>query len=627
MSTALARNNEELFERRAKAVEVASKNAKDLTKEDRPYYGVPRWRNIDTIDSNGRIVRNSNFTHIVKDKKRFESYESCLHTEYVDLLQDQFYRMFMGYELHYFQEPKDKAHIDVYNRTAIECGHPEYCIGAAKPAAPVAKAAPVESSSIKKDSTIMPKQNKPKLNGPIINTAGTTKVDNSKRQTVLNNPKKEEMEQPKREVPKAYEIVVADTVDVLDNNDNVIAEGISIKSKKEEKAQPKMDKEQPKQEKKEEPTPEKKNDTKDKKESNAESSVIFCEIDPNGRKLTVDKNRYNEFKEVNAPVIKQYPGIDRLVEACKKQNKLVCLRFKDPDTKESFNGLIHATIFDKGVPGKAHEVLIDPAKVRDHYSFIRPAEAPNQVFPFECPMVSFDKYLDEYIATNGQLSPESARAVDDECMPNYKFLYHVMYSSIPEADLSYVAMVLTPLFFEIDRSNLSIRFKAIDYTSKYSFTLYCAENVGLGKYAKDNTRFSGLKIEVRVASEKDIKFRAIGKHAQEFRDILFNNSLGAFDIKISTNDVKTPEQGKKADPKKQEKKPEYKPKQEKQEKKETEVNPAEVVKSVEEQKPEIQTTKKTQEEKAAEAERAANFAEAMKNQQETQVIEASSAIH
>ena len=148
-----------------------------------------------------------------------------------------------------------------------------------------------------------------------------------------------------------------------------------------------------------------------------------------------------------------------------------------------------------------------------------------------------------------------------------------------------------------------------------------------------------MKIEVRVASEKDIKFRAIGKHAQEFRDILFNNSLGAFDIKLSINDMKSPEQkdnekpnpeqGKKADPKKQEKKPESKPKQEKQqkqEKKEPEVNPAEVVKAVEEEKHEIQSTDKSPEEKAAEAERAANFAEAMK-QQETQVIEASSAIH
>lgn len=583
---------------------VGEKDEKDLNKSDRLYYGVPRWRGCETKNK-GVHVLNSGFTMLVDNEQRYNAImRNPAH--YAELLQDQFYRHFMGYPEHFCKAPEHPSAIKVYNKVAVETGHPEYVIG------------------------------------QIIYAEGKSAKDNES-----SNDTVEKIDPSK--------------VDVVDNDGNVIATSEecaaaantgngSGQKKATEDSKPSKDTEkkesepkQPKQEKKGEPKKDesayaKKNDAKDKKEYDAQSSVIFNETSRDGRKFDVDKNRHNEFKEVNAPVIKRYPGVEKLVDACKKQNKLVCLRLKDPDTDKSYNGLIYATIFDRGVPGSAHSVYIDPAKIRNHYSFIRPAAVPNQVFPFECPMVSFDRYLDEYIATNGQLSPESAKAVDDECMPNYKFLYHVMYSSIPEADLSYVATVLAPLFFEIDRSNLSIRFKAIDYTSKYSFTLYCAEDVGLGKYAKDNARFNGLKVSVRVASEKDIKFRATGKHAQEFRDILFNNSLGAFDIKLSTNDAKSPEQkdnekpnpehGKKQDKKDQESKQPKQEKQQKQEKKEPEVNPAEVVKSVEEQKPEIQTTFKTPEEKAAEAERAANFAEAMRISSKTaKVIEASSAIH
>lgn len=560
---------------------VANKDAKDLTPEDRVYYGIPRWRGATAVDSEGNTVVGCGYICVISNEARLARIEQST-PEYKEFLQDFFYRKFMGYENHYFRTPKTPRLLRIYNETAVECGHPEYAI---RPGA-------------------------------------VPEIEDKKSE----------------QHTESSESVVVSQVDVLDKDGKVIAEGCeaggTTSSKKPAKAEEKKD--HPKQEKKDEakkaePTSAKKGDAKDekgKKESNAESCVIFTEVDPNGRILTVDKNRHNEFAEVNAPVIKQYPELEKLVKACKKHNKLVCLRFKDPDTKVSFNGLIHATIFDKGVPGKGHEVLIDPAKVRDHYSFIRPAVIPGQVFPFECPMVSFDRYLDKYIATNGNLSAEDAAAVDTECLGDYKFLYHLAYSSVPSEDLQKVAVILAPLFHEIDKCNLSLRFRAIDYTSKYSFTLLCAENVNLGKYARDNAKFAGLRIAVRVASEKSISLRAMGKHAQEFRDIIFDNSLGAFDMKVSSEEPEqsagNPKQGKKHD-KKDSKQKQQKPKQE------LEVDPAEVVTVVEqEQKPIVQTTDKSPEEKAAEAKRAANFAEAVKNQQQqetSQIIEASNGIH
>lgn len=596
------------------ALMVGGKKKDSLTAADRIYYGVPESRGHIDADSNLNLIYNCYYISVL-DENLFGEVERASNISiYEKFLLDFFYRRFMGYENHYFRAPKDEEHFNAYNRMAVESGHPEWVMKKEEPKADTSKKADESSDKDKSEKS-----------------AETSEENKSEEHAESGN---------------------AGKVDVLDADGNVIAENCDTntapkKPEKEEEGQTE-------QEDKKEPNPAKKNDAKDKKESDAEASVIFYEIDPNGRQFNVDKNRHNEFKEVNAPVIKQYPGLEKLVEACKKQNKLVCLRFKDPDTNESYNGLVHATIFDKGVPGSALEVFIDPAKVRDHYSFIHGAPSPNCVYPFENPMVSFDKYLDKYIATNGNLPAEDRAAVDFECMSNYKFLYHIMYSSVPKSDLSDAAKILTPLFQQIDMCNLSLRFKAIDYTSKYSFTLYCGKDVGLGKYAKDNARFHGLRIIVRAASDTDIKYRAVGEHAQEFRDILFNNSLGAFDMKVS-NDAKTPEQKDNEKPNPEHgKKQDKKPKQPKQEKKEPEVNPAEVVKEVEQdQKPqeqanemtpeqraawgkkkkelkqqsEIQTTEKSPEEKAAEEERAANFAEAMKNQKQEQIVEASSGIH
>lgn len=114
-------------ERRERARLVGLKEDDELTPEDRKYYGVPKWRGMDTAVP-GLIIYNSNFIGVISNPRSFRIIEECVYTKYVELLQDQFYRMYMGYPLHYFKAPSDERHLEVYNETAIECGHPEYCI-------------------------------------------------------------------------------------------------------------------------------------------------------------------------------------------------------------------------------------------------------------------------------------------------------------------------------------------------------------------------------------------------------------------------------------------------------------------------------------------------------------------
>lgn len=116
-------------ERRERARLVGLKEEDELTPEDRKYYGVPKHRGYIMQDNNAGIAYNCNIVHLINSEKKLKYWERVYtDTKYIELLQDQFYRMFMGYDLHYFKEPSDERHLKVYNETAIECGHPEYCI-------------------------------------------------------------------------------------------------------------------------------------------------------------------------------------------------------------------------------------------------------------------------------------------------------------------------------------------------------------------------------------------------------------------------------------------------------------------------------------------------------------------
>ena len=113
-------------EKQFKAALVASKPEKELTPEDRQYYGAPEFRGYESANKDGSITFNTGGTAIEFD---FElDARERNDTEYRKFCQDMFFRKFMGYDIPYFREPKEERLVAIYNQVAVEMGFPQDCM-------------------------------------------------------------------------------------------------------------------------------------------------------------------------------------------------------------------------------------------------------------------------------------------------------------------------------------------------------------------------------------------------------------------------------------------------------------------------------------------------------------------
>ena len=113
-------------EKQFRAAVVGSKPEKDLTPEDRRYYGAPEFRGYESANKDGSMTFNADgpaieFDFELEGRERFD-------TEYRKFCQDMFFRKFMGYDMPYFREPKEERLIAIYNQVAIEMGFPQDCM-------------------------------------------------------------------------------------------------------------------------------------------------------------------------------------------------------------------------------------------------------------------------------------------------------------------------------------------------------------------------------------------------------------------------------------------------------------------------------------------------------------------
>ena len=113
-------------EKNVEAAIVGSKKESDITDSDRKYYGAPEYRGMMSANTDSSPAFNVSGPAIQFDFQLKPFMKS--NSDYRRFCQDMFYRMFMGYDLPYFEVPTDKNLIAIHDECAKEAGFPQLCI-------------------------------------------------------------------------------------------------------------------------------------------------------------------------------------------------------------------------------------------------------------------------------------------------------------------------------------------------------------------------------------------------------------------------------------------------------------------------------------------------------------------
>lgn len=472
---------------------------KNRTNEDmaeRREYGIP-WRKghisgrtffTTGLEVNTEIGDFCNFVRSPEwyQKEMFVKYiVNGTDSNYIEFLQDYFYRKYKGYIIPYIELPlNDPKRFELYNQTALDGGHPEYMID--------------------KDGNPLKMLNK------------NSKADDGKPKYIEDQ---QEQLAKSEEEPKS-----SGAVDVLDKDGEVIAENVgSIGEAKETTAsddsKPSSEVESQEQVGVEAP---KADEIQNEQEQNmAQNAVVFdpAKLGSKSSNRSDNPERKDDYAEHNKQHLAQYPELELFANIC-GDDKVV--------KYDNFHGLVLATIYHKGVPEAADmpsRWVIDPGKIRPGFSVL--TENPDFLEsgyrnPLNTVGIGFDEI---YLKTWLFGYPSELDMVDayNKSTVNSLFFRYVSHNAFENNEIALAAANLYYLTERFCQLNLNIRFKVVTKRSVDDFDLQITENVGLGFFAKDNEAFKGLTITIKNLS--GLVYATVkGKHAKEFADLV--NSLG-----------------------------------------------------------------------------------------------------
>lgn len=474
------------------------KNRSNESMSERREYGIPSRR--------GKVCRvypecitelntvRSDFCNMVTASEEIQKmcFEKNIQNNkrdltYIEFLQDYFYRKYKGYVTPYFELPiGNKKRMELYNQTALDCGHPEYMVDE--------KGNPLE------------------LNG----------IEDK------NPDKKEESEKP----------VDSGVIDLLDTDGNVIAENVgSVKDSKSEAK-----------------TSEKKSEESKQKESKKESKSATDSVKKNAvtidaTKIDIscghekdDPERKDNYERHNKKLMAKYSdavqeNLTKFIQLCQSENRVVKL--------DNMKGLICATIYTNGVPEAVDCTVIkraiDPAKIRNGF-YVLTEDAGlienNSVNPLCTVGIGInDPCLKDFLFR--QLSDQDANRLVAESNVGSGFYRYISYNAFDNDEIKFAVANTHALCERLQQLNLNIRFKVLAKRTANDFDLGINDNVGLGYYATDNSKFKGLSINVQQRADGFVYYTASGEHATEFSNTV--NSLGAmvFDgsVKVTPDQV------------------------------------------------------------------------------------------
>lgn len=420
---------------------IKNRASEDMTK--RREYGMPGRVGLHTYDDDGNIIEyNTMRSDFCKYTRFNENNQKALFnmsisngpdTLYVAFLQDYFYRKYKGYLLPYFELPLGNSkRMELYNQTALDCGHPEYMVDDDGAPIKIQMAGNIEDKSEKEES-------------------------------------------------KDAEDTNAGTVDVVDSEGNVVAENVGYASENAKKESTKA--EPAKQDDDEDPD----EGPKDTKNANAElqPAVFFTEIGPNGLPYHVTGDRAVKFRANHEAFVKSYPELQRFLDMYVGSNELVEF--------ENLHGLVKANVYDEGVPEPKCAIAIDPAKIRNHYSVI--ASNVNGAFaPFDSPLIGFNHPYFNRVA-HGDYDAIIDGVVRAATNVNLPFFKYIAYNAIPNNDIALVAANTHSLCAAMYQLGLNIRFKITRYENAGDFSMEIVKGVGLAKFTNNN-QYLGLRIDV-----------------------------------------------------------------------------------------------------------------------------------
>jgi hypothetical protein len=113
-------------EKQVKAYFVGKKKSWELVASDRKYYASESYRGTMDVNRDGSIAFNT-CAVVPVTKDAFEN-RAKSPVYYTELVREYLFRKYMGYDLPYFELPKDTSKIAMYNQVASEMGLSEYGI-------------------------------------------------------------------------------------------------------------------------------------------------------------------------------------------------------------------------------------------------------------------------------------------------------------------------------------------------------------------------------------------------------------------------------------------------------------------------------------------------------------------
>ena len=473
-------------------VTCAIKNRSNEEMAERREYGIPwrkGWKSSGGLTGKHEVnTEYSDFCNFVifsEDRQKELFIRHIVNgsdRNYVEFLQDYFYRKYKGYVTPYIEMPlDDPKRFELYNQTALDSGHPEEMIDR--------------------------KGNKLRM----VNEEKPSKTE----------PKyiEQKSESPAEEKPSG-------TVDVLDNNGTVIAENVGSAKDSATEQQPAPKK--PENESKVEADKSTKaegvkvpeaDEMKDSQQHMSQNAVKFDpgKLGSKSSNRSDNPERKDDYKSHNGQYLKQYPELAKFIAICGDDR---VVKF------DNFHGLVLATVFHKRVPETADSPMkwvIDPGKIRNGFSVLteNPDRFEKDLNPLLTVGIGFDEpYIKQYLFD--ELDQAQVADACNKSNVNSGFYRYIAYNAFENNEIALAAANLYMFTTRLRQLGVNIRFKVVGKRSVDDFDLMIGKGVGLA-YFTDNVKYEGLKVNV-FKKDGYVYYSVSGDHAEEFTSLV--NSLG-----------------------------------------------------------------------------------------------------